>query len=40
MWYSLIFKGLDLGNLQDFLNLILVLSYVGIKLSGSNLREI
>jgi hypothetical protein len=31
MWYSLIFKRLDLGNLEDFLNLILVLSYVGIK---------
>jgi hypothetical protein len=35
MWYSLIFKRLDLGNLKDFLNLILALSYVGIKILTS-----
>jgi hypothetical protein len=37
MYYSLIFNHLDLGNLKDFLNLILALSYVGIKLYSVNL---
>jgi hypothetical protein len=38
MWYSLIFKCLHLGNLKDFLNVILELSYVGIKLTARSGR--